>query len=165
MYLITFIRFCKKEGKVVYSHITVWQTATPFNLFRVLGRVIRGKEGGKGKHTPVLEPTAQHLSADKQGAFPVQNKPQSKFLHSSVVCSEEEGSQGRLQALEQNSSSCQSGSCAGTWFSLASCAGRLLQGSGIPACQVLLRGLTEAAGNLLPVTAQTPSSRAWKLAG
>lgn len=91
-------------------------------------------------------------------------KPQSKFIHCSVVCCEGDGSQGRLQALEQNSSSCHSGSCGRKWFTLASCAGRMLQGSGIPACHPLLRDLTEVAGNLFPVMDQAPLTSAWQLA-
>lgn len=46
-----------------------WQIAVPFPLFHGVRRVMGRKEGA---NTQVLELTAQHLSADKQGVLPVQ---------------------------------------------------------------------------------------------
>lgn len=91
-------------------------------------------------------------------------KPQSQFIHCSVVCWEEEGSPGRLQAPEQNSSSCHSGSHERKHFTLASCTGRLPHGAGVPVCHPLLGALTEVAGNLFPVMDHVPLTSAWKLA-
>lgn len=52
----------------------------------------------EGANTQALELTAQHLSADKRGVLPVRQGLakfiQSKFIHSSAVWSEEEGSRG-----------------------------------------------------------------------
>lgn len=147
----------------------VWQIAVPFSLFRVLGEVIRRKEGGRKEantHTGFEADSTASVCRQARSVSSTEElgKPQSKFMHSSVVCSEEEGSQGGLQALEQNSSSCHSDSYERKWFTLASCARRLLQGSGIPVRHPVLRGLTEVAGNLFPVMDHAPLTSAWKLA-
>lgn len=80
----------------------------------VLGFGEGDKEGGgKPTNTQGSELQAQRLSVDKQEAFPAREslaKAQSQFIDCRVVWSEEEGSRGRPQALEQNSSPCHSGS-------------------------------------------------------